>query len=201
MAENNKSTGALANPLLGLGLGVCAALAVTTTAFNGLGMGIATACALILTNLIVALLAKLVSEKARLPLTALVAAGMATLVQLVLKGWFPALEASLGIFVPLIAVSCLLLNRGGVAAASSPAAALTDGAVMGLGYICAMTVLGIVRELIGAGALFGKTVLPGYEPMLMLALPAGGFLALGLLMGIYNAFANRHSDKKEDASA
>ena len=209
MAENNKSTGAIfrrgllgENPLLRLALGLCPALAVTTTAMGALGMGIATACALVLSNLIVALLSGLVSEKGRLPLAVLVAAALATLVQMVLKGWFPALNAALGIFVPLIAVNCLLLNRAGFAAGNGPAAALADGIGMGLGYICAMTLLGVVRELIGHGTLFGAAILPaGCDPMVMVALPAGGFMVLGILMGIFNAVFKRRANEKEDASA
>jgi len=209
MAEK-KSMGALLisgllkeNPLLRLALGLCPALAVTTTAFNGLGMGIATACVLLCTSVVVSLLRDLLPEKGRFVAFLVISAAFATLAQMVLKGWQPALCASLGIFVPLIAVNCLILNRADAfAAQNSPAAAIADAVGMGLGYIVAMTLTGAVRELLGAGTVFGQRVLAaGYQPVLLAVMPAGGLLVVGLLIGIANAIAARHSGKKEGESA
>ena len=204
MADRNTSLGALLrngilgeNPLLRLGLGLCPALAVTTRAANGLGLGIATACALVCTSVVAALLGRILSEKGRLPVFMLVSACFATLAQMVLKGWAPALSGALGLYAPLMAVSCLILSRANFAAERGFAAAVADAVGMGLGYICAMTLLGILRELIGCGTVFGRAVLPaGYEPMLLLVMPAGGFLALGLLMGIFNALSGKRGKKE-----
>ena len=205
-ALNNtvKSPGALlkdgvlgGNPLLRLGLGLCPALAVTTRAANGLGLGVATACVLVCTSLVASLLGKVVSEKGRLPVFLLVSALFATVARMILRGWFPALSESLGIYAPLIAVSCLILSRADFAAERGPASAVADAVGMGVGYICGMTLLGVLRELIGCGTIFGAAILPaGYEPMLMLVMPAGGFLALGILMGIFNAISAKNGKKE-----
>ena len=209
MAEKNTSMGGLItngllseNPLLRLGLGICPALAVTTRAANGLGLGLTTCCVLVCTSLLASLLGYVTSEKGRVAVFMLLSALFAAIAQMVLKGWFPALSAELGIFVPLIAVNSLILCRAeDFAANNNPAAALADAVGMGLGYTAALTVVGIVRELIGKGAIFGKAILPaGFEPMVMMALPAGGFLACGLLMGICNAVLAK-SKKKEGAKA
>ena len=202
MMDKNTSNGGLlngivsANPLLRLALGLCPALAVTTTAANGLGMGIATACALVCTSIITFLLGRIVSEKGRIAVFMMVSAAFATVAQLVLKAAFPALSAALGIYVPLIAVNCLLLSRAEFASENGFGATLADAIGMGIGYICAMTVVGIVRELLGQGTLFGAAVLPA-TPVVLMALPAGGFLAVGLLMGIFNAIVGK-KDKKEE---
>lgn len=204
MMDNNNLTGRFAaglwneNPLFRLGLGLCPALAVTTRAANGLGFGIAAACALVCTSIVSALIGRLTDEKGRLPVYLMIAACFATVADLVLKGWFPALSGELGIFVPLIAVSCLLLSRADYAANNGFGAAIGDAVGMGIGYIIAMTVLGIVRELLGYGTVFGKTILPAaYNPMVLVILPAGGFLALGLLMGICNAILGKKPEKEE----
>lgn len=181
------------NPLLSLALGLCPALAVTTRAANGLCLGIATACVLVCTSLVASILGKILNERGRLPVFLLVSATFAAIAQMVLKILQPALCLELGVFVPLIAVNCLILNRAETFAAErGPAAAVADAVCMGIGYALALTLVGIVRELIGRGTIFGAAILPAsYEPMLMMVMPAGGFLALGLLMGIYNAISGR----------
>ena len=188
MADRRQSKGAwLDNPALRLGLGLCPAAAVATCAVNGLGLGLATACVLLCTCAVAALLGAFVDEKGRLPVFMLVSAAFATVAQLAMKAWFPALGAALGLFVPLIAVNCLILC-GADAAARRGAASLGRALALGLGYAAALTLLGLVREVIGCGTAFGAAVLPaGYEPMLMAIMPAGGLLALGLLLGILNA--------------
>jgi len=187
------------NPLLRLGLGLCPALAVTVTAMNGLGMGLATACVLLCTSLTVSTLRGLVAGRARVPLFLLVSAVFAAVAQMILAGWFPALNGALGVFVPLIAVNCLILNRADEAASRSGLmTAAADAVGMGLGYTAALTLVGALRELIGRGSVFGAAILPsGYEPMLLAAMPAGGFLMVGLLMGVFRAVASGRSGKKE----
>lgn len=205
MAQKHTTQGGLGyglwtgNPLLRLALGICPALAVTTRAVNGLGLGVATACVLVCTSLIMAILGRFLTEKGRLPVTMLVSAAFAAVAGMVLKGWQGELYQSLGIFAPLMAVNTVILCRAGdYAAQKGVGAAIADSVGMGVGYILALTVLGIVRELIGSGAVFGARVLPaGYEPMLMAVMPAGGFLALGILMGICNAVVARGG--KEDS--
>ena len=205
MAQKHTTQGGLGyglwtgNPLLRLALGICPALAVTTRAVNGLGLGVATACVLVCTSLIMAIVGRFLTEKGRLPVTMLVSAAFAAVAGMVLKGWQGELYQSLGIFAPLMAVNTVILCRAGdYAAQKGVGAAIADSVGMGVGYILALTVLGIVRELIGSGAVFGARVLPaGYEPMLMAVMPAGGFLALGILMGFCNAVVARGG--KEDS--
>lgn len=187
MAERRQSA-RFDNPVLRLGLGLCPAMAVATSAINGLGLGVATACVLVCTAAVAALLGGVVDEKGRLPVFLLASAAFATVAQQVMKGWFPALNEALGLFVPLIAVNCLILRGADVSARGG-----FGGTVgMAFAYVCALTLIGLVREVIGSGAAFGASVLPaGCEPMLMAALPAGGLLALGLLLGILNAVRKR----------
>ncbi len=188
------------NPLLRLGLGICPAVAVTTTALNGLGMGVATAGALLLTSFVMGLIGGALNEKARFAVTLILSAAFASVAQMVLRGWFPALNDSLGVFVPLIAVSSLILCGGSEAAGRGFGAAIADGLVMGIGYAVAMTLLGAVRELLGRGTAFGAAVLPAaYEPLLLAALPAGGLMLLGIAMGLYNAVFGRGRNGKEGA--
>ena len=202
MAEK-KSMGALMkdgvlgqNPILRLALGVTPALAATTTAANGLGMGLTAACVLILTCLFMGIVGSLLHEKGRWIVALVVGAAFASVAQMVLAGWFPALNAALGLYAPMIAVSSLILCRGGSAAERGAGAALAEGVGMGIGYAAALTLLGAVRELIGRGTLFGAAVLPGYQPLLLAAMPAGGFLALGIAMGIANAVSARRGGKE-----
>ena len=200
MSDKRKTSGG--SPLLRLGLGICPAIAVTTTAVNGLAMGVATACALVCVTLIMSLLGKLLSEGGRLPVTLTVSALFATLAQMVLRAEFPAINVALGVFVPLIAVNCLILCRADAAVERGPGGALVDGLVMGIRYVLALTVLGVIRELIGCGSVFGTRVLPaGYEPVLLAVLPAGGFMLCGLAMGVYRAITGKGKDDGEEASA
>ena len=174
-----------ANPLLRLALGVCPAVAVAATAVGGLSMGLVTCCVLVLTNIVMALIKGILSDRAWLPVTLLVATALASCAQLLLKAQFPGIEEALGVFVPLTGVSCLILNRSETSAKAGLGAALADGLCMGAGYTLALTLLGCLRELLGRGTLFGWALpLAGYEPVLVAAMPAGGFLLLGLLMGL-----------------
>lgn len=187
------------NPLFRLGLGVCPALAVTTTATNGLGMGVATACVLLLTCAVMGLIGGRIDGKARLAVTLTVSAAFSTVAQMVLRGWFPALNEALGVFVPLMAVSSLILCVG-QNAESGLGVTLLEGVKAAVGYAVAMTLIGVVRELLGHGSVFGAAVLPaGYEPLLLAILPAGGLMVVGLMMGAYNALFGRGKKGKEGA--
>ena len=209
MAENNKSMGMLIldgfwgeNPVLRLGLGLCPAIAVTITGYNGLAMGLAPAAVLVCSNLLISLLGRLFEGKARIPAFMVIIAGLATVAGQILSAWYPELCASMGIYVPLIAVNTLLLSRADtLAGEGNPVAAIADGIGMGLGYVCALTVLGVVRELFGFGTAFGQAVFgAGFDGNALGRLPAGGFLLLGLAMGIFNAAAGKRSNGKEDAT-
>ena len=199
MPDKKKSPAALfaegifgSNPVLRLGLSLCPALAVTTTAMNGLGMGVATACALVCTVLVIALLARLIPDEGRIPIILVVSAAFATAAHMVLRWWQPELSKGLGMFVPLIAVNSLVLDRAELAARRGIAPALADGFGMGVGLVIAMTLIGAVRELIGKGSVFGLRILPeAYQPMAVILLPAGGLLVVGLLMGVFNALAGK----------
>lgn len=185
------------NPLFRLALGVCPALAVTTYAASALGMGVATACVLVCTSIVTFLLGKVVSEKGILATFLMVSACFATVAQLFIQAGFPDLANEAGIFLPLIAVNCLILNRADFAANNNFLDTVGDAFGMGIGYICAMTIVGIVRELLGRGTIFGANVLP-VSPVILMILPAGGFIALGLLMSIFNAILGRKEEKKEE---
>lgn len=189
------------NPLFTMLLGLCPALAVTTTAFNGVCMGLITTCVMMLTNLFVSLLRPVLPEKNRLPIIMAVSAIFATLAQILVKAFVPSLIEAYGIFLPLVAVNALVLNRADVfATQNSPFAAMNDGLVMGLGYLCALTGISLVREFLGYGSLFGIEILGGH-PLLIATMPAGGFIVVGLLMGIGNAIVKKQSNKKEGESA
>lgn len=185
------------NPLFRLALGICPAIAVTTYAANALGIGIITCCVLICTSIVCALLGKAVSEAGRVPAFLMVTALFATVAQLIVKACFPGLADALGIFLPLVAVNCLLLSRADYAAEHGIGPAVTDAVGMGLGYVCAITIVGIVREFLAYGSIFGANILNTYSPVVLATLPAGGFLILGLLMGIFNAILGKKADEEE----
>lgn len=175
------------NPVLILGLGLCPALAVTTSAINGLGMGIATLFVLTCSNLLVSLIRRQVSAEVRIPVFIVVIATFVTIVEMVMKGYFPALNQALGLFIPLIVVNCIILGRAeAFAARNSLLDSLLDAIGMGSGFTLFLVLLGGLREVSGANKLLGYTVVPGLEPLSIMALAPGGFLALGLLLGLYN---------------
>lgn len=187
-------------------LGLCPAMAVTTSGTNGLGMGLATTVVLVASNALVATIRDFVSPQVRIPVYISLIATMVTLVDMSLNAWFHDLYKVLGLFIALIVVNCAVLGRAEAFAARQPVpAALVDGVTMGLGFTAALTVIGLVRELIGAGTLFSQaslllgpgfafmeiTVLPGYGGVLMMILPPAGFLVLGLLLAAKNAYEQR----------
>ena len=186
------------NPTFRLVLGTCPTLAVTTSATNGIGMGLAATFVLICSNVVISLVRKLIPDKARIPSFIVIIATFVTIVQMTMQAFLPSLYESLGIFIPLIVVNCIILARAeAFASKNGPLISAVDGLGMGLGFTCAITLIGIVRELIGNGSVFGINILgAGYEPMLLFVLAPGGFITYGLLLGIINALTARRAAKK-----
>ena len=176
------------NPTFRMVLGMCPTLAITTAVSNGIGMGLATTVVLVCSNLFISLLRKAIPDEIRIPAFIVVIATFVTIVQLVIKAFLPALDAALGMFIPLIVVNCIIFGRAeAFACKNKPLAAVADGLGMGLGFTCAITLICAVRELFGVGTLLGIQVMPaGYMPMDLLVKPAGGFIVLGLMMALMN---------------
>jgi electron transport complex protein RnfE len=175
------------NPTFVLMLGMCPTLATTTSAINGLSMGLATMVVLICTNVVISLLKSVTPDKVRIPVFIVVIAAFVTILQLVIKAFLPDVDKALGLFIPLIVVNCIILGRAeAFAAKNSPVASLFDGIGIGLGFTLALTLLGIVRELLGAGSVFGFTLLPETYNILLFILPPGAFITLGFLIAIVN---------------
>ncbi len=181
------------NAVFRLVLGMCPALAVTTSAENGLGMGLATTFVLLCSNLVVSLMRKLIPARVRIPAFIVIIASFVTVVQLLMEAYFYGLYKALGIFIPLIVVNCLILGRAEAFASRNPLlSSLADGAGMGLGFTLALFVLGGVRELLGSGALLGVSLFgAGYQPFLLMILPPGAFIALGILLAGMNRLEAR----------
>ena len=186
------------NPTFRLVLGTCPTLAVTTSALNGLGMGAAATFVLLCSNIVISLLRNFSPSKVRLPAVITVICTFVTIIQLVMQAFLPALYESLGIFIPLIVVNCIILGRAEAFASKNPVVdSAVDGLGMGVGFTLALVLMGCVRELIGNGTIFGTAVFgAAYEPMLIAVLPAGGFLVFGLLLGIINAIGNKRKEAK-----
>ncbi len=176
------------NPTFRLVLGMCPTLAVTTAAANGIGMGLATAFVLVFSNLVVALIKDFVPKQVRIPAYIVVAATFVTVVDMIMEAYVPVLYESLGLFIPLIVVNCIILGRAeAFASKNTPLAAIADGLGMGLGFTCSLTLLGVIRELLGAGTVFGVQVMPqSFNPAVIMILPPGAFITLGLLLGLLN---------------
>lgn len=181
------------NPTFVLLLGMCPTLATTTSALNGLSMGVATMAVLVCTNFVISCIKNLTPDKVRIPVFVVVIAAFVTILQLVVKAYLPDIDKSLGIFIPLIVVNCIILGRAeAFACKNTPLASIFDGLGIGLGFTLALTLLGMVRELIGAGSLFGATILPETCNLLLFVLPPGAFISLGLLNALIG-----HLGKKE----
>lgn len=176
------------NPIFRLVLGMCPTLAVTTSVTNAFGMGAAVIFVLACSNMLISLLRNFIPDKVRIPCYVVVIAMFVTVVQMMLKAFLPALDASLGIFIPLIVVNCIILARAeAFAAKNSVVPALVDGVGMGVGFTIALAMIASVRELLGNGSLFGISVFGAdYPPALMFILAPGGFLVLGLLLALIN---------------
>ena len=176
------------NPTFRMVLGMCPTLAITTAASNGIGMGLAVTFVLVFSNLVISLLRKAIPDQIRIPAFIVVIATFVTIVQLIIKAFLPALDASLGVFIPLIVVNCIIFGRAeAFAFKNKPIPSIVDGLGMGFGFTIAITLISSVRELFGAGTLFGVQMMPaGYMPMDLLVKPAGGFIVLGLMMALMN---------------
>jgi electron transport complex protein RnfE len=170
-------------------LGLCPALAVTVTAINGLAMGLSTAFVLVFSSLIVSLVRHWIPRQVRIAAHIVIIATMVTIVDLVLKARFPALSNSLGPYIPLIVVNCLILSRQEmVASRSQPIRAVVNGLGAGSGFLGVLFILGAIREIIGSGTLLGIQMMPPvFQPWIIMVLPGGGFLVLGILMGLAKA--------------
>ena len=175
------------NPVFVLLLGMCATLGTTSSAMNGLMMGIATAAVLVCSNVVVSLMKNFIPDKVRIPAYIVIIATFVSLLQLAISAWMPALNASLGIFIPLIVVNCILLGRAeAFAGKNGVAASFFDGLGCGVGFIFALTLLGAVREILGIGTIFGGRVYPEDYGCLLFVLAPGAFIALGYLIAIVN---------------
>lgn len=176
------------NPTLRLLLGMCPSLAVTTLAKNGIGMGIATTAVLICSNVAISLLRKVVPDKVRIPVYVTLIAGFVTIVEMLMKAYFPDLNRQLGIYIPLIVVNCIILARAEMFAnKNGPLLSALDGLGMGLGFTCALFVIGSIREILGAGTWMGITLTADlFDPATIMILPPGGFLVMGCLIALVN---------------
>ena len=175
------------NPTFVLMLGMCPTLGTTTSALNGMSMGLATTFVLICSNVVISLLKNLIPDKIRIPAFIVVIATFVTIIQMAMEAYLPALYDSLGLFIPLIVVNCIVLGRAeAFAAKNNPFASFCDGLGIGLGFTFGLTLLGIVRELIGTGALFSLRVFPEEYSVLIFVLAPGAFITLGYLIAIIN---------------
>ena len=179
------------NPTFVLILGMCPTLGGTSTAINGLGMGVATMAVLILSNMAISLIKNLIPSKVRIPAFIVVIASFVTIIEMLMKAYIPALYASLGVFIPLIVVNCIILGRAEAFASKNGVVdSALDGVGIGLGFTFSLTAIGAAREILGSGALFGATFAPDVMPLLFILAP-GGFLVLGYLMVVFNKIAKR----------
>lgn len=190
------------NPTFVLMLGMCPTLAVTTSAINGLGMGLTTMVVLALSNMIISLLRNIIPDKVRIPAFIVVIASFVTMVELLLEGFIPTLYDALGLYIPLIVVNCIILGRAEAYASKNPVIpSLFDGIGMGLGFSFALTCIGAVRELIGAGEIFGVHVMPdAYVPCAIFIMAPGAFFVLASLTAIQNKIKINGEKKGKDMS-
>ncbi len=186
------------NPIFVMAIGMCPTLAVTTSGTNGLGMGLTTTAVLTASNIAISMIRKFVPDTVRIPAFVVVISSFVTIVGFLLAAFFPALNDSLGLFIPLIVVNCLILARAeAFASKNNPIKSLIDGVGMGLGFTLSLTIIGVVREFFGVGTVFDMTVLPEAFPRtILMILPPGAFITLGLLMGLFNYIRTRNTEKE-----
>ena len=179
------------NPTFVLILGMCPTLGVTSSAINGMGMGVATMAVLIMSNMVISMIKNIVPDKVRIPVFIVVIASFVTIIEMLMKAYVPSLYASLGVFIPLIVVNCIILGRAeAFASKNSIVDSALDGIGIGLGFTLSLTAIGAVREILGAGSIFGYTFAGDVMPLLFILAP-GGFLVLGYLMVLFNKIAKR----------
>lgn len=187
------------NPVLRLMLGTCPTLAVTTSALNGFGMGVAATVVLIGSNIVISALRNVIPDKVRIPAFITIIAAFVTVVQLIIKAKAPSLDATLGIYLPLIVVNCIILGRAEAYAKDNPVLhAAADGLGMGIGFTLALICMGGIRELLGAGTFLGFAIAPSFvTPMTIFLLPPGGFFVFGILVMLVNRLSNRKSPEPD----
>ena len=191
------------NPTFVLTLGMCPTLAVTTSAINGIGMGLSSTVVLVMSNLLISLLRKVIPDGVRMPAFIFIVASFVTVVQFLMQGYLPSLYDSLGIYIPLIVVNCIILGRAEAYASKNPAIpSAFDGLGMGLGFTCAITILGAIRELIGAGTILstGSSALVdftnyGFTPASIFILAPGAFFVLAMCIAVMNRIKRKHGMK------
>ncbi len=187
------------NPTFVQFLGMCPTLAVTTAAINGVGMGLSTMAVLICSNVFISLLRKFIPDKVRIAAYVVVIASFVTIVEMLMKAYVPALSKSLGLYIPLIVVNCIILGRAeAFASKNGILKSAVDGVGMGLGFTCALTIIGSIREILGAGSIFGISLFgEGFQAMTIMILPPGAFLTLGLIVMTINIISSK---KKKGAN-
>src|SRR6056297_381961 len=186
------------NPIFVQALGMCPTLATTTSATNGLGMGMATLAVLIMSNIVISLIRKLVPEKIRIPVYIIIIAGFVTMIDLLMHGFLYDLWKTLGLFIPLIVVNCLILGRAeSYASQNSVFKSILDALGMGLGFAGGLILLGSVREILGAGTWFGLTLWGDAFNVFIMILPPGAFITLGLLAAMFNWIGISREEKKK----
>ncbi|MBR0077323.1 MAG: electron transport complex subunit E [Bacteroidales bacterium] len=179
------------NPTFVLVLGMCPTLGVTTSAFNGFGMGVATTFVLLMSNALISLLKNFIPDKVRIPAFIVVIATFVSIVDLLIQGFVPALGESLGLFIPLIVVNCIVLGRAEAFASKNTVFdSMLDGIGMGLGFTLSLTVIGAIREILGSGSIFGYTFLPATANILVFVLAPGAFFVLGFVMAFIRHLQN-----------
>ncbi len=191
------------NPTFVLMLGMCPTLAVTTSAVNGIGMGLSTTAVLIMSNMLISMLRKIIPDSVRMPAFIVVVASFVTIVDFLLEGFVPSLYDSLGLYIPLIVVNCIILGRAESYASKNPVLpSIFDGVGMGLGFTVGLTSIGIVRELIGAGQIFGIQVMPdSYVPLTIFVLAPGAFFVLAALVALQNKVKRAAARKGKEVPA
>jgi len=191
------------NPTFVLILGMCPTLAVTTSAMNGLGMGLTTMVILTMSNIMISLLRKVIPDSVRMPAYIVVVASFVTIVQFLLQGFLPDLYDSLGIYIPLIVVNCIILGRAeAYASKHGVISSMFDGIGMGLGFTLGLTCISIVREILGAGEIFGQPVMPSfYEPAIIFILAPGAFFVLAFLIAFKNRLRRKKPKEEKKTSA
>ncbi len=180
------------NPTFVLVLGMCPTLGTTTSAINGMGMGVATMAVLIMSNLVISLIKNFIPDKVRIPAFIVVIASFVTIIQMLMQAYVPSLYASLGVFIPLIVVNCVILGRAEAFASKNDALdSILDGVGIGVGFTLSLTIIGAVRELLGSGAIFGYSFgITDYMPLVFVLAP-GAFLVLGYLMAVFNKLVKK----------
>lgn len=201
--KNNKYSGYFTNgivkenPVLRLVLGTCPTLAVTTAAINGIGMGLSATLVLVCSNLVISLLRNVIPDKVRIPAFITIIAGFVSVVQMLVKAFLPSIDKALGIYLPLIVVNCIILARAEMfASKNSVLPSVLDGLGMGVGFTAVLTLMGAIRELLGAGTIFSLPVTANFiSPMIIFLLPPGGFFVFGMLVAASNAIAKKNGKK------